>query len=272
MPNSLLLNSVRSEDNSVQYLLPTRSMETSKVSMSFDDALSDIDTADVSGNFFLSHIPITPRENPLKRLFFEGIPTLTSTEDKAFLDHKAIAHRQCPLGRKLDVIILEHAFLNLKQNQNIILSVNMSAKSIADPAWTKSFHSLAISNKNEARRLVVNFYEKTIFDIPEIVQVFLRDSCGSNIRFGICDFASGFCSLRNLKSLPIDIVIVDPILLQNSNLIGNGEALLKAISEFCRVLDFETVASGVNSEQAFVVAQRTGWEWLKGTYISSKVS
>jgi EAL domain-containing protein (putative c-di-GMP-specific phosphodiesterase class I) len=257
-------------ESGIQQLFPQSQRPSADTSSSPTQMLENIEATDASGGFFLSLVPIVPTKNPLKRVFFEGVPTVLSEDGPVFPDHRLISSQQRPLSRRLDLVMLEHVFLNLQKHRNLTLKISMSAKSIADGQWQSTFKSLVIANKDESSRLVLSFFEESLFDVAVFAHVFLRDAAGTNVRFGVSDFGSSFCSLRDLKDLPLDVITIDPALFYCPSSAIHGENLLMAISDFCRFLGSESVASGINSENAFALAKRLGWDWLQGSYLTSR--
>lgn len=259
-------------DKVIEFLFPTNFGSSSpKPKISFKDG-AGIKCADDDGLFQLSFASIVPVRSSRSISVFEGVPTINTDQGLCWLNYSKLAKNGKNLENTLATLMVEHAFLNLKRNPNICLAISMSAHCLADPAWQETFKSLAVNQKNDAKRLTLNFSESSLLELPDLIGVFLREYASSKIRFGICDFGSSFCSLRDLKVLPFDQVTLAPSLLQNPTANQRVETLLLSICDFCQSLGFETIACGVDNTTSYSLAQKAGCDFLQGTFFGPLIS
>lgn len=253
-------------DKVIEFLFPTNyTSKSQKAHFSLKDG-ADLKRADDNGFFQLSFAPIVPKRSSRKIRFFEGVPTIATGQGLHWVNRSKLAKNGKGLENTLATLLLEHAFLNLQRNPNIYLAISVSAHCLADPTWLETFKSLAARQKVDLGRLTLNFLESSLLELPDLVGVFLREYAGSKIRFGICDFGSSFCSLRDLKVLPFDQVTLAPALLQNPTANQRSEILLRSILELCQALDFETIASGVDNTTSYCLARKVGCDFLQGSF------
>lgn len=90
----------------------------------------------------------------------------------------------------------------------------------------------------------------------------------AGISISIDDFGTGFSSLYQLKSLPIDHLKIDRVFLKNVQTQARDLTLMRSIVELARNLGLEVVAEGVETSCQLEILQQIGCEYVQGYYIS----
>lgn len=84
----------------------------------------------------------------------------------------------------------------------------------------------------------------------------------------IDDFGTGFSSLSYLLTLPIDILKIDKIFVDNATQSAKQQALLKTIVELAHALDIRVVAEGIEDEATGVLLHQLNCDMAQGFYFS----
>ncbi|NNL11919.1 MAG: EAL domain-containing protein, partial [Pseudomonadales bacterium] len=93
----------------------------------------------------------------------------------------------------------------------------------------------------------------------------LRDM---GIEIAIDDFGTGYSTFKLLKSLPVDILKIDQMFIQN--LIENrvDAAITKAIIDVAHALDMRVIAEGVEHIEHVKLLQELGCDSIQGFFLS----
>lgn len=78
------------------------------------------------------------------------------------------------------------------------------------------------------------------------------------------DFGSGFSSMSQLQTLPIDYIKIDGALITDLPGSEINRALVKSVSEVAKILKVKTVAEFVESEDILQVLQDLGIDYAQG--------
>ncbi|GAA3954004.1 putative bifunctional diguanylate cyclase/phosphodiesterase [Allohahella marinimesophila] len=84
----------------------------------------------------------------------------------------------------------------------------------------------------------------------------------------IDDFGTGFSSLSYLLTLPIDILKIDKIFVDNATQSAKQQALLKTIVELAHALDIRVVAEGIEDEATGTLLHQLHCDMAQGFYFS----
>jgi cyclic di-GMP phosphodiesterase Gmr len=86
------------------------------------------------------------------------------------------------------------------------------------------------------------------------------------LKFGIHldDFGTGYSSLSRLKDLPLTVLKLDRVFVQDIPNVARGQKLLKAMIHLARELDLQVVAEGVETEEQANFLKAHGVEYAQG--------
>ena len=87
---------------------------------------------------------------------------------------------------------------------------------------------------------------------------------GIGCRFALDDFGSGIGSFANLKELAIDYLKIDGTYTRNISKDSINHAMVSAIIELSRTLDFRIVAEEVEDRDSFDTVRRLGVDFVQG--------
>jgi diguanylate cyclase (GGDEF)-like protein/PAS domain S-box-containing protein len=87
---------------------------------------------------------------------------------------------------------------------------------------------------------------------------------GMGCQFALDDFGSGVGSFSNLKTLPLDYLKIDGSFMRNLARDTVNQAMVTAMIELARTLNFKVIAEQVEDTSAMEAARRMGVDYLQG--------
>ncbi|MEM8851631.1 MAG: EAL domain-containing protein [Pseudomonadota bacterium] len=168
------------------------------------------------------------------------------------------------IGREIDCAALRCGLGALARDPTLRLSINMSARSIGYPKWTKILKRGLKRDATAAERLILEISERSAMQVPELVQTFMAEWHAAGISFALDDFGSGQTSFRHLKQFYFDIVKLDAAFVRRCDTDPDNQCILKALIAIAQQFDMFTVANAVETagEAQFLV--QAGTDCLQG--------
>jgi diguanylate cyclase (GGDEF)-like protein len=138
----------------------------------------------------------------------------------------------------------------LPAGTDLYASVNLSPQQLLEPTLLDDVLAVLGRTGLAPRELVLEVTESAVLDkevaVPSLVA--LREH---GIRIAIDDFGTGYSSLHYLTRLPVDVLKIDRSLTADLDGTPERSAIIAAVVHLSRVLQFTTVAEGVETlEQA----------------------
>jgi diguanylate cyclase (GGDEF)-like protein len=171
------------------------------------------------------------------------------------------------LVQLFDNRVIELACQLLGAEPNAVLSINVSPRSLADPAWISAFVAQTGAARGVAERLIVEVTETATIDDPDGTVLTLKRIKNTGARIAIDDFGAGHTSMRHLRAFPIDILKLDGAFTQNLQRSTDDRFFVKTLIELARHLKVETVAEWV--DDTIIADMLTDWgiTYLQGHLI-----
>ena len=168
------------------------------------------------------------------------------------------------LVRLFDHRVLELAMEMLRDDPALVLSVNVSPRSLSDPEWFDAFVACTSAARGEATRLIIEVTETaTIENAPRMAKLLGRIK-GQGARIAIDDFGAGHTSLRHLRAFPIDILKIDGAFTQNLRRSTDDRFYVRTLIDLASHLGVETVAEWVDDEVQATMLRDWGVTYLQG--------
>lgn len=175
---------------------------------------------------------------------------------------------QSGLIRGLGEWIISHSIESAARSSNLRVSVNISAiqlgrRDFAD--WvSRQIEEYAI----DPDRLIFELTESYLVDQVDHARKSLYRLYDLGITLAVDDFGTGFSTFEYLLSLPVSAVKIDPTFTHKLHE-PRAAALLRGLSSACRELGMSVVVEGVESEEHFEAARRTGATHAQGFHLAS---
>ena len=121
----------------------------------------------------------------------------------------------------------------------------------------------------DAGRVIVGLTEEAYLDDVLIATAVLERCRALGVRVALDDFGrSGHSSLHALRSLPIDVLELDPELLTGLGSSPSARAVAGAVLGVAEVLELTVVAAGIDTERQLEVARTLGCQLGRGDRIA----
>ncbi len=161
-------------------------------------------------------------------------------------------------------------FSSMNNNNDLILSVNLSSQQLTQADFVSWVHTLAQSYAIKPQQLKFEITESlALIDIARVSGILqsLRDL---GFWLSLDDFGTGYSSLSNLHNLPVHELKIDMSFVQRFNN-NDGKIMLKAIVNMGHSLNMNLVAEGIETQACAQAMTGLGIEKLQGYYFGKPV-
>ena len=158
-----------------------------------------------------------------------------------------------------------------KKKKRFELAVNLSGRSIENPAFVKALIALLAKHPELRDLIYIEITESARIKDLESVNTIIQTLRDAGHQVCLDDFGAGAAALRYLHALDVDIVKIDGSYIQDAHNDVKLRAFMKAISGLCRELDIDTVAEMVEEEETVALLRDCGVSYAQG-YLYGKPS
>jgi EAL domain-containing protein (putative c-di-GMP-specific phosphodiesterase class I) len=173
------------------------------------------------------------------------------------------------LGRRIDCAALLAGLRALREDPGLRLSINMSARSVGWPEWTGILDRFVQRDPDTVERLILEITESSVMQMPEIVQVFMRDLQDKGVTFALDDFGAGFTAFRHLKQFCFDILKIDGQFSRAVHEDADNQVLTEALISLARHFDMLVVSEAVETRGEAEWLARAGVDCMQGYYFAA---
>ena len=113
-------------------------------------------------------------------------------------------------------------------------------------------------------RLELELTEGLLIEQIDVAIEKMRELRQLGVRFAIDDFGTGYSSLAYLNKLPLDILKIDQSFIRNMFDDNSSKAIVTSIITMAKLLGFELVAEGVETEEQLSYLRDQGCETYQG--------
>ena len=144
------------------------------------------------------------------------------------------------------------------------LSVNVSARSLADPRLQERVQQVLLHSCFPARNLFLEITETTLVEDLSSANENLRVLERLGIRLAIDDFGTGYSSLSYLKRFPVGILKIDRSFVAGLGHASEDAIIVETVIQMARSLGLEVVAEGVETTEQVECLRSWGCHYLQG--------
>ena len=148
------------------------------------------------------------------------------------------------------------------------VAINISAQTLADTQFLEfvvdSFDRTGVA----PAQVCFELSETTVVANLEHARRFAGVLHGMGCRFALDDFGSGVGSFSNLKNLPLDYLKIDGAFTRNLGSDPVNQAMVAAMIQLARTLNFQVIAEQVEDTAALETARRLGVDFIQGFVIA----
>jgi|GEM_PF-984259 len=158
---------------------------------------------------------------------------------------------------------------NQINNSSLVVAVNISNIQFMKTDFVNMVRRILKESKLEARYLELEITESVAVNNEEevIKKLIILKKLGVSV--AIDDFGTGYSSLSYLQKLPIDILKIDKVFIDN---IVRDDTIAKMIIDMAQNLDISVIAEGVEREEQLKQLLKLGCESIQGYLFSRPLS
>jgi EAL domain-containing protein (putative c-di-GMP-specific phosphodiesterase class I) len=154
--------------------------------------------------------------------------------------------------------------------KDLTVAVNLSPRSVLDPALTEKIGELLRKWELSARLIQVELTETAVFGIsePERIRETLDGLSELGLIVALDDFGTGYSSLTRLRDLPIHKVKIDKSFVCRMDERPQDALIVRSVIALAKSLHLRVVAEGVETEAVWRRLSDLGCDVAQGNYLS----
>lgn len=144
------------------------------------------------------------------------------------------------------------------------VTVNVSAKTISDPAHLDRIEEAVTASGASAENLVFEITETAVADNLDAARTFATRLRQHGCAIALDDFGVGHGTFTYLRHLPVDYLKIDMQFVRNLLNDDEDRQIVTAIVGVARQFKIETIAEGVEDQATLEELQRIGVDYVQG--------
>jgi diguanylate cyclase (GGDEF)-like protein len=160
---------------------------------------------------------------------------------------------------------------SIPQDTELLVTVNLSARQLADPQIVEEVSTALTDAGLEPRRLVLEITETVLMQDRDAAASTLWQLKALGVRIAIDDFGTGYSSLAYLRRFPIDMLKVAREFVDGLGRDANDDAITRAIVDLAGTLGLLTIAEGIETTQQSEHVAALGCDLAQGYLYSRPV-
>lgn len=193
-----------------------------------------------------------------------GVSLDTGTLVRAAEQH----HLMLPLGEAVFEVICAEVASMRQAGMTLPVTVNLSADQFLDPRLVARMRRVCEAHGVPMSALCFEITETALMRNLSRARQMVQALQAAGALILLDDFGSGYASLSQLHTLPVDLVKIDAAFIAEVGQSREAEALIRAILAMAEALGIEVVAEGVETDGQLSWLQQAGVQGLQGYYFS----
>ena len=176
---------------------------------------------------------------------------------------------------QIDRWVIDHVFGSyphiFMQNPDLVLSLNLSAPSIADDSLAEYILQMFETTVVKPHQICFEIAETALSHNLSGASRLIKRLQTAGCSFALDDFGSGLASFAALKDLKVDFVKIDGNLVRNICSDEVDRTMVKSINAMAHLLGIRTIAESVDDEAAIEQLKSIGVDYAQGYYLGDLV-
>lgn len=156
--------------------------------------------------------------------------------------------------------------------RDLFLNINVSPLQLLDLGFSEGLEQATRQRGLEPECVVIEVTETAMMQSEQASLQVLEQLTRCGFHVAIDDFGSGYSSLNYLHKLPVEILKIDRLLIEQLDNDKNQPPLVKPIVEIARALDLKVIAEGVETQEQSDKLTAMGADFLQGFHLSRPMS
>jgi len=148
------------------------------------------------------------------------------------------------------------------------LSVQLTMKQIESFHFIQFISTTLNNAKIDAESLIIEIPELSLTSKFEVVEKMLHMLKRLGVQITINNFGTGHLSLQHLRSLPIDMLKIDSVLVKDITINKESAAIVKMITVLSKSLNLKIIADGVENINQIKLLQELGCTVMQGPFFA----
>jgi EAL domain-containing protein (putative c-di-GMP-specific phosphodiesterase class I) len=161
--------------------------------------------------------------------------------------------------------------LDSPSHRSLSLSVNLSARQVAQPDLLDQIKAALNSSKLSPHCLKLEITESVVMENAEAAALMFKQLRSLGVQLSIDDFGTGYSSLSYLHRFPLNYLKIDRSFVMRLTT-DNDNAIVRTISTLARNLGMEVIAEGIETEEQYQQLKMLGCEYGQGYLFSRPVN
>ena len=174
------------------------------------------------------------------------------------------------IDEALNTLVHWHSLL--RENPNFKLAVNVSSIQFHDKSLTSTICQKVSSKGLRPQNLSIEITESVLFDYTDTNADTIISLKKEGFSLVVDDFGTGYSSLSQISSLPIDTLKIDRSFIKDIDTNQTKEKLVKTIINMATLLEMNTIAEGIETEQERLTVEKMGCNQFQGYAYSIPIS
>lgn len=183
----------------------------------------------------------------------EFIPVAEMSEQIIYIDDYVIKRA---MNEYKDII--------LNYNRNLTISVNVSARNIADVRFPGKIEQLLKETGFPAQNLEIEITEYCMVSSLQITIENIKALRSMGVQFALDDFGTGYTSLNYLSQIPVNLLKIDKSLIDDIEISKQKCEFVNAIISMGHLMGCEVIAEGVENEQQLKELDENNCNFIQG--------
>ncbi len=173
---------------------------------------------------------------------------------------------------RIDRLVISRALSLLagwiKSGRRVRLSLNVSARSLEDPAFINWLETELATHKLPPAMVVFELTETALLRDLESARALIRVIRSAGAQFALDDCGVGYSSLNYLRELELDYIKIDGTFIRNLHTNPDDQAVVKALISIAKQKNIATIAEMVEHAAALDMIKTLQIDFGQGFYFS----
>jgi len=147
---------------------------------------------------------------------------------------------------------------------DLSVSVNLSARQLADPQLPDHFAEIFDETGVSATRVILEITESVLMEDVEGSRRELERLKALGVHIAVDDFGTGYSSFAYLRRFPVDVLKVDRSFVDGLGTDAEDSAIVEAVVSLAHTLGMQAIAEGVETAEQLDELRRLGCDHAQG--------
>jgi EAL domain-containing protein (putative c-di-GMP-specific phosphodiesterase class I) len=176
-----------------------------------------------------------------------------------------------PTAEKFDLVgdidrwVMRNVMPFLSAGRN--LSVNLSGRSIGDPAITKSIEGMLRAHGADPARLTIEITETAAVRDLHAARVFADRLERLGCALALDDFGAGYGSFTYLKHIPVQYMKIDTQFIRDLVHVRSDQRVVRSMIGVAKSFGIKTIAEGIENGETLELVKEFGINYGQGFHI-----